>query len=271
MGKVYLVGVGPGGELYITEIAKRLIESADVVVGYKHALNVIKNIVDKGYDEMREKSREKSEMAKREKKDVRMITLKTQDEVYAQLLDYLKGKDGEEGEKRRGREREGERKGEGGRGEKVCCILFTGDPDFSESEIVDKLVSLFESNGIEVEIIPGISSVQVAAARSKVAIDRSSLITFHVTGSIDREKDALLNTLRAKRPVILLPRPWDFMPQHIGRFLRDEGIDVDAFTVDIYENLTLSNEKVTRCKLADIPDRDYSDLCVMVIKPSQQQ
>jgi cobalt-precorrin-7 (C5)-methyltransferase len=183
-----------------------------------------------------------------------MITLKTQDEVYAQLLDYLKGKDREEGEK-------------GGR-EKVCCILFTGDPDFSESEIVDKLVSLFESNGIEVEIIPGISSVQVAAARSKVAIDRSSLITFHVTGSIDREKDALLNTLRAKRTVILLPRPWDFMPQHIGRFLRDEGIDVDAFNVDIYENLTLSNEKVTHCKLADIPDRDYSDLCVMVIKPS---
>ncbi|GBC74322.1 MULTISPECIES: SAM-dependent methyltransferase [Candidatus Nitrosocaldus] len=252
MGKVYLVGVGPGGEWYITEIAKRLIERADVVVGYKHALNVIKNIVDKGYDEM-EKSKGRSERVKG-KKDIRMITLKTQDEVYAQLLDYLKGKDREEGEK-------------GGR-EKVCCILFTGDPDFSESEIVDKLVSLFESNGIEVEIIPGISSVQVAAARSKVAIDRSSLITFHVTGSIDREKDALLNTLRAKRTVILLPRPWDFMPQHIGRFLRDEGIDVDAFNVDIYENLTLSNEKVTHCKLADIPDRDYSDLCVMVIKPS---
>lgn len=252
MGKVYLVGVGPGGEWYITEIAKRLIERADVVVGYKHALNVIKNIVDKGYDEM-EKSKGRSERVKG-KKDIRMITLKTQDEVYAQLLDYLKGKDREEGE-------------EGGR-EKVCCILFTGDPDFSESEIVDKLVSLFESNGIEVEIIPGISSVQVAAARSKVAIDRSSLITFHVTGSIDREKDALLNTLRAKRTVILLPRPWDFMPQHIGRFLRDEGIDVDAFNVDIYENLTLSNEKVTHCKLADIPDRDYSDLCVMVIKPS---
>lgn len=258
MGKVYLVGVGPGGEWYITEIAKRLIERADVVVGYKHALNVIKNIVDKGYDEM-EKSKGRSERVKGEK-DIRIITLKTQDEVYAQLLDYLKGKDREEGEK-------GGREEVGGR-EKVCCILFTGDPDFSESEIVDKLVSLFESNGIEVEIIPGISSVQVAAARSKVAIDRSSLITFHVTGSIDREKDALLNTLRAKRTVILLPRPWDFMPQHIGRFLRDEGIDVDAFNVDIYENLTLSNEKVTHCKLADIPDRDYSDLCVMVIKPS---
>ncbi|MEM2062226.1 MAG: SAM-dependent methyltransferase [Candidatus Nitrosocaldus sp.] len=256
MSKVYLVGVGPGGEGYITEIAKRLIERADVVVGYKHALNVVKNIVDKGYDGM-EKSNSNGSMSssmskrRRKEKDIKMITLKTQDEVYAQLLDYLKG---------------GEVEGVGG-GDKECCILFTGDPDFSESEIVDKLLSLFEGNGIEVEIIPGISSVQVAAARSKVAIDRSSLITFHVTGSIDREKDALLYTLRARRTVILLPRPWDFMPQHIGRFLRDEGIDVDAFDVDIYENLTLSNEKVTRCRLADIPDRDYSDLCVMVIKP----
>ncbi|MEM4192968.1 MAG: SAM-dependent methyltransferase, partial [Candidatus Nitrosocaldus sp.] len=114
MSKVYLVGVGPGGEGYITEIAKRLIERADVVVGYKHALNVVKNIVDKGYDGM-EKSNSKGSISmskrRREEKDIKMITLKTQDEVYAQLLDYLKG---------------GEVEGVGGGGEKECCILFTG-------------------------------------------------------------------------------------------------------------------------------------------------
>lgn len=236
MSKVYLVGVGPGGEGYITDIARRLIERADIVVGYKHALNAVRDVINgiDGYSN--------SKMAKG--KDVRIITLKTQDDVYAQVIDDLKGKD------------------------KVCCILFTGDPDFSESEIVDRLVTLFAGNGVEVEIIPGISSVQVAAARSKIAIDKSTLITFHITGSIDREKDTLANALRTGRSVILLPRPWDFMPQHIARFLMDEkGIDANCFSVDIYENLTLSSERVTRCTLVDIPDREYSDLCVMVIKP----
>ncbi|MCS6768412.1 MAG: precorrin-6y C5,15-methyltransferase (decarboxylating) subunit CbiE [Candidatus Nitrosocaldus sp.] len=234
MSKVYLVGVGPGGEGYITDIARRLIEGADIVVGYRHALNAVRGIVD-GMDGRGGHGESK--------KDVRVITMKTQDHVYAQVVDDLKGR------------------------ERVCCILFTGDPDFSESEIVDRLISLFTDNGVGVEIIPGISSVQVAAARSRVAIDRSSLITFHITGSIDREKDMLIGALRARRSVILLPRPWDFMPQHIGRFLRDEGVDVKGFAVDIYENLTLSSERATHCTLADIPDREYSDLCVMVIRP----
>ncbi|MFN4336847.1 MAG: precorrin-6y C5,15-methyltransferase (decarboxylating) subunit CbiE [Candidatus Nitrosocaldus sp.] len=233
MSKVYLVGVGPGGEGYITDIARRLIEKADIVVGYRHTLNVVRDILN-GIDGY---SNDKTG------KDVRIITLKTQDEVYTQIIDDLKGKD------------------------KVCCILFTGDPDFSESEIVDKLLALFTGNGVEVEIIPGISSIQVAAARSKVAIDKSVLITFHITGSIDREKDALVNALRARRSVILLPRPWDFMPQHIAMFLIEQGIDAKSFNIDIYENLTLSNERITRCTLADIPDREYSDLCVMVVKP----
>ncbi len=234
MSKVYLVGVGPGGKDYITDIARRLIERADIVVGYRHALNAVRDILN-GIDCY----------SNGKEKDIRIITLKTQDETYAEITDDLKGND------------------------KVCCILFTGDPDFSESEIVDKLLALFTENGVDVEIIPGISSIQVAAARSKVAIDRSVLITFHITGSIDREKDALTSALRARKSVILLPRPWDFMPQHIAIFLMKQGIDVRGFSVDIYENLTLSNERITRCTLVDIPDREYSDLCVMVIKPIQ--
>ncbi|MEM4277980.1 MAG: SAM-dependent methyltransferase, partial [Candidatus Nitrosocaldus sp.] len=85
MSKVYLVGVGPGGEGYITDIARRLIERADIVVGYKHALNAVRDVVNgiDGYSN--------SKMAKG--KDVRIITLKTQDDVYAQVIDDLKGKD----------------------------------------------------------------------------------------------------------------------------------------------------------------------------------
>lgn len=215
MGKVYVVGVGPGSPEYITDKAKHVIQNSDIVIGYKHSLDVIRNMLDG--------------------KDVRQITLKTQEEVYADVAKNL--------------------------GSKTCSITFTGDPDFSESEIVDRLIEIFG----DVEIIPGISSIQVAASKSKIPIDKSVLITFHITGSIEKEKYMLLQAVRDGRNVIMLPRPWDFMPQQVAQFLKDNGVDIDMLYVDIYEFLTLSNERSSKSKLGSVEDRDYSDLCVMVI------
>ncbi|MFQ5920993.1 MAG: precorrin-6y C5,15-methyltransferase (decarboxylating) subunit CbiE [Nitrososphaerales archaeon] len=221
MGKVYIVGVGPGSPEYVTEKAKQVIDASDIVVGYKHTLDTVRNLLDG--------------------KDVRQITLKTQEEVYADVAKSLKSE------------------------EKTCAVMFTGDPDFSESEIVDRLIEIF--GDANVEIIPGVSSVQVAASRSKVPIDKSVLITFHITGSIEREKQALLDALKGGRNVIMLPRPWDFMPVEVAEFLRNADIDRGRFGIEIYEFLTLSNERVTKCRLSEVPKKEYSDLCVMVIRP----
>lgn len=220
MGRVYIVGVGPGSPDYLTERARQVISRSDIVVGYKHSLDTVRSLLDG--------------------KDVRQITLKTQEEVYADLARTLK------------------------EGQKICAVTFTGDPDFSESEIVDRLIEIF--GDASVEIVPGVSSVQVAASRSKIPIDRSVLITFHITGSIEREKELLLDALRSSRNVIMLPRPWDFMPVEVAGFLRGAGIDLGRFGVEIYEYLTLSNERVTRCRLSEVPKKEYSDLCVMVIR-----
>ena len=215
MGKVYVVGVGPGSPDYVTERARQVIASSDIVIGYKHSLDAIKNMLDG--------------------KDVRQITLKTQEQVYNDVAKNLS--------------------------DKTCSITFTGDPNFSESEIVDRLIEIFG----DVEIVPGISSIQVAASKSRVPIDKSALITFHITGSIESEKEMLLKAVKEGRNVIMLPRPWDFMPVHIAEFLKENGIDPGKLNVDIYEFLTLSNERVSRSKLSDIENREYSDLCVMVI------
>jgi len=215
MGKVYIVGVGPGSPEYITEKAKQIIVKSDIVIGYKHSLDAIRNLLNG--------------------KDVRQITLKTQEEVYADVARNLKNK--------------------------TCSITFTGDPNFSESEIVDRLIEIFG----DVEVVPGISSIQVAASKSRIPIDKSALITFHITGSIDREKEMLLNAVKEGRNVIILPRPWDFMPVDVVKFLEQNGVDLSKFNIDIYEFLTLSNERVTRSRMSEIPNREYSDLCVMVI------
>lgn len=219
MGKVFVVGVGPGSPEYITEKAKQVIRSSDIVVGYKHSLDVVRSLLDG--------------------KDVRIVTLKTQEQVYADVAAILK------------------------QGNKTCSITFTGDPNFSESEIVNRLVEIFGG----VEIVPGISSIQVAASRSGTPIDKSTLITFHITGDIEREKEMLLDAVRKRRNVIMLPRPWDFMPLQVAGFLKDNGIDVSKYRTEVYEFLTLGNERVTRCMLNDTAqlNKEFSDLSVMII------
>ncbi|MDF0679983.1 MAG: SAM-dependent methyltransferase [Candidatus Nitrosocosmicus sp.] len=67
----------------------------------------------------------------------------------------------------------------------VCTVPFTGDVNFSESEVVDRLLYLFGDENVY--IIPGISSIQVAAAKSRVPLDKSNIMTFHVTGDIEEK------------------------------------------------------------------------------------
>ena len=66
-------------------------------------------------------------------KEIYEITMNNQEESYQKILLELK--------------------------DRSLVIPFTGDVNFSESEVVDRLIEVFG----EVEIIPGISSIQVAA------------------------------------------------------------------------------------------------------------
>jgi len=69
-------------------------------------------------------------------------------------------------------------------GDGVLVIPFTGDVNFSESEVVDRLVEIFG----DVELVPGISSIQVAASKAQVPLDKSKVITMHVTTPIEEKK-----------------------------------------------------------------------------------
>ena len=87
-----------------------------------------------------------------------------------------------------------------------CIVPFTGDVSFSESEVVDRLLEIFGDDNVE--IIPGISSIQVAAAKSKVPLDKAYIATFHVTGDIEKKKKELVEAITEGKSAILLPRPW---------------------------------------------------------------
>ena len=113
-----------------------------------------------------------------------------------------------------------------GLGDKTLVIPFTGDVNFSESEVVDRLIEIFG----EVEIVPGISSIQVAASRAKVPLDKSKVITMHVTTPIEDKKLELQKALIDGFSVVLVPRPWPkqpdkhFMPSEIATFILEKMV-----------------------------------------------
>ena len=180
------------------------------------------------------------------------ITMKNQEEIYQHVFnDLMKDND-------------------------RCTVPFTGDVNFSESEVVDRLLDLFGDDNVEV--IPGISSIQIASAKSRVPLDKATIITFHITGDIEEKKIELVKSVTDNKSIILVPRPWpsnpskNFMPSDISLFLRKNGIDTSKIDVWVFENLT-NNEKETvyKGKMDSLENKDFSALSVMVIDQNKRQ
>ena len=148
----------------------------------------------------------------------------------------------------------------------TILVPFTGDVNFSESEVVDRLIEIFD----EVEIIPGISSTQVAASKARVPTDKSKVITMHISTSIEEKKLELQKALIDGFSVILVPRPWPkvpekhFMPSEIALYLKRNGFDTSKMKVHVFEAVTTEMETAFEGMVSDLEGKEFSDLCVMV-------
>jgi precorrin-6y C5,15-methyltransferase (decarboxylating) CbiE subunit len=189
-------------------------------------------------------------MIDKTRQEVYHVTMQNQESIYQDV--YNKMKDGE-----------------------YCTIPFTGDANFSESEVVDRLLEIFGDN--TVEIIPGISSIQVASSKSKIPLDKSYVLSFHVSGDIEKKKKELINAITDKKSVILIPRPWpndpskNFMQSDIVKFIRLNGIDTSTLKVWVFEYLTKYNkETIFRGKASDLEEMSFNPLSVMVIDQNRR-
>ena len=187
-----------------------------------------------------------SHLIDRSRQQVFEVTMRNQEEVYQHIFNDLM-KDGDQ-----------------------CIVPFTGDVNFSESEVVDRLLQLFGDSNVE--LIPGISSIQIASAKSMIPLDKAEIITFHVTGDIEEKKLDLVKSVVDKKSVILVPRPWpsnpskSFMPSEISLFLKEKDIDTSKIDVWVFENLTDDKkETIYKGKLESLENKKFSDLSVMVI------
>ena len=178
-------------------------------------------------------------------KEVHEITMNNQEESYQKILSVL--------------------------GKRSLVIPFTGDVNFSESEVVDRLVEIFG----EVEIIPGISSIQIAASKAGVPLDKSKVITMHVTSSIEEKKLELQKALIDGYSVVLIPRPWPkqsdkhFMPSEIAFYLRRNNFRTENMKVHVFEALTTEKETCFIGKVKDLEGKEFSDLSVIVFNQNK--
>jgi cobalt-precorrin-7 (C5)-methyltransferase len=178
-------------------------------------------------------------------KEVYEITMRDQEDVYQAVKEKL--------------------------GKKTLVIPFTGDVNFSESEVIDRLIEIFG----DVEIIPGVSSIQVAASRARVPLDKSRVITMHISTSIEEKKLELQKALIDGFSVILIPRPWPsspekhFMPSEIARYLKKNGFDTFRMKVHVFESLTTENESSFEGVVSDLEGKEFSDLSVMVFNQTK--
>jgi cobalt-precorrin-7 (C5)-methyltransferase len=178
-------------------------------------------------------------------KEVHEITMQSQEQVYQDVAKNI--------------------------GKKTLVIPFTGDVNFSESEVVDRLIEIFG----DVVVVPGISSIQVAASKAKIPLDKSRIITMHVTSSIEEKKLELQKALLDGFSVILVPRPWPkmpekhFMPSEVAFYLKKNGFDTSKLKVHVFEFLTNDDEAHFEGVIKELEGKEFSDLCVMVFNQAE--
>lgn len=136
---------------------------------------------------------------------------------------------------------------------KPVAILSTGDPGFSG--ILRPILEL--SVDVEIEVVPGISSLQLCAAKLQIPWDNTNLITLHGKGL----SNELLEVIDNGKPIIILP---NFKVDEVIRFLIDNGVDEDRQAA-VCEKLGYPDERIVKKSLKDLLVEKFSYMCVIVV------
>ncbi|OSP09172.1 precorrin-6y C5,15-methyltransferase (decarboxylating) subunit CbiE [Halorubrum ezzemoulense DSM 17463] len=160
-------------------------------------------------------------------------------------------------------------------GEQGTAVLM-GDPNHSGYQFVGKVgraVDDATGGSVDVRVVPGISSLQVAASRARTPMENATFVTLHKSGDLSEGMDRLRRDV-GKRHLLVLPRPFDRMPGDVAADLLEHGGDPDAEAL-VCERLTHDDERITRTTLrgraghagGDKPgDSPFSDLSVLVVR-----
>jgi len=154
-------------------------------------------------------------------------------------------------------------------GERGTAVLM-GDPNHSGYQFVGKVQDVVDR---PVRVVPGISSLQVAASRARTPMEETTFVTLHKSGDISAGLDRLREDV-GDRNLLVLPRPFDWMPGDIAATLLEAGADPDTEALAL-ERLTHDDESITRTTLGELAeyaggdtadDTPFSDLTVLAVR-----
>jgi cobalt-precorrin-7 (C5)-methyltransferase len=144
------------------------------------------------------------------------------------------------------------------------AAVLMGDPNVSGYQYLSRVERAVDG---AVRVVPGISSVQIAASRARTPLEQSTVVSLHRRGSLAGAFDRLAATAEATH-LIVLPRPYDWMPADVAGRLASAGVDGDRVAL-VFERLTLPDETVTRTTIGQLADADspeFSDLSILVVR-----
>ena len=145
-----------------------------------------------------------------------------------------------------------------------------GDPNHSGYQFLGKVEAAVDA---PVRVVPGISALQVAASRARTPMEASAFVTLHKSGDLGDDLDRLRAAV-GERHLLVLPRPYDWMPGDVAADLLDAGADADRPAL-VCERLTHEDESITRSTLGELAahaggsapeDSPFSDLSVLVVR-----
>ncbi len=140
----------------------------------------------------------------------------------------------------------------------TVSILSTGDPGFSG--VLNTVLRIANDKNFpkeNIEVIPGISSLQLAAARNYIQWDNANIMTFHGRENIED----ILEVINNGKPTIALPSR---KVRDMAQFLLDNGVDENRKVV-VCERLSYDDEKIVASTLKDIANSEFTYMCIMVI------
>jgi cobalt-precorrin-7 (C5)-methyltransferase len=220
VAKINIIGVGPGSLDYVTPIARKRVQEAQLVIGAKRALDLFSGEVNG--EELR-------------------LTAKNLNDALARAV-------------------------EAAQAGKIVVLLSTGDPGFSG--LLRTFLKASKGKNVEVDVTPGVSSIQVCAARLQMSWDETKLFSFH-DGVNAKKKQEFADAIVKGQDVMLFPDPKAFSPSDVAEFLIGKGVAENTYAV-VCENLTLEDERVVASTLRGFVGKSYGSLCVMVIRPKHK-
>lgn len=140
----------------------------------------------------------------------------------------------------------------------TVSILSTGDPGFSG--VLNTVLRISDEKNFpkeNIEVIPGISSLQLAAARNYIQWDNANVMTFHGRENIED----ILPVINNGKVTIALPSR---KVKDMAQFLLDNGVEEDRKVV-VCERLSYPDEKIVEATLKDIAHSEFTYMCIMVI------